>query len=61
MKRVLSAVFIVCSLWTLCSGVADFNHAKNGFELFKAIFWMILGGGAFVLSLDDFKKNEWPL
>jgi len=37
----------------------DFDNAQSGLEIFKAIFFIVVGAGASIGFIHDFVENKW--
>ena len=60
LTRIIAAIGIVLAFLMLSRGTGEFGRADEWIEIFKALFWMILGGFALVRFIDDFKEKKWP-
>lgn len=60
MKRLVAAIGIVLSVYLIINGISDFDNATNGIELFKALFWLMVGTFALYGFIDDFRNDKWP-
>lgn len=60
MKRFVAILIATIGAYVLWGGVADFNNAKSGVEVFKALFWVLMGTFAVASAIEDFRNNKWP-
>jgi len=60
MKRIITAILMVSTLFVISRGISDLDVAKTWLDALKAFFWMIVGGLAFSGFLGDFRENKWP-
>ena len=60
LKRLVATIGIITAVFTLFGGVVDFREATNALDVFKALFWMLIGGAALAAFIDDFREKKWP-
>ena len=60
LKRIIASIGIVLAWLTLGRGISEFGRADEWIEIFKAFFWIIVGGFALWSFIDDFKEKKWP-
>jgi hypothetical protein len=60
LKRLIAAIGMFLAAWTFFDGMHDFRAAETGVEVFKALFFTLIGGFAFFLFAEDFKEKKWP-
>lgn len=60
LKRIVAGIGIFISLMTTVGGLRDFDAATNGLDIFKAIFWILIGTVAMIAFVDDFRNKKWP-
>lgn len=57
-NRIICIVLLVSVTTTITAAIRDFDAAKNGFELFKALFWLVGGVLAFSLLMHRLVENK---
>lgn len=61
LKRIVASLGIVFAWLMIGRGTSEFIRADEWIEIFKALFWIIMGGFALWSFIDDFKEKKWPL
>jgi hypothetical protein len=63
LNRIICVVLLISVLTTITGAISDFDDAKNGFELFKALFWIVAGSATFGLLMNRLVENKpiWKL
>ena len=61
LKRIIASIGIILAWLVLGRGTSEFGRADEWIEIFKALFWIIVGGFALWSFIDDFKEKKWPL
>ncbi len=60
LKRLIATIGAILSYFTMSGGFAEFRAADTGIELFRGLFFGLLGALALVLFISDFIKKKWP-
>lgn len=57
-SRLLNIILIIAGLSVLFSGIREFDTAHNGIEIFRGLFWILVGSGGFSGGLRGLKDKE---
>lgn len=60
LKRLVATIGMIAAWSTMSGGLGEFKGADTGIEVFRGLFFIILGGCAFIFFLQDFIKKRWP-
>jgi len=60
LKRIIAAIGIIAAVMLIMRGTGEFRAADEWIEIFKAFFWLIVGGFGLIGFIDDFKEKKWP-
>lgn len=60
LKRTIATIGIIGGVLLIAKGSREFGAADEWIEIFKAIFWFVIGGGGLIGFIDDFKEKKWP-
>ena len=61
LKRIVASIGIIFAFSTMSGGIREFDEATTGIEVFRGLFWLVVGGIALYMFIQDFSKKEWPL
>lgn len=60
-RILITILFLLSALYTfIVSGVYDFNNSESGVDLFKSLFFIIVGGIASCSFYSDLVNDRWP-
>lgn len=60
LKRTIALIGIFGGIVLISRGSGEFGRADEWIEIFKALFWIVIGAAGLVGFIDDFKENKWP-
>lgn len=60
LTRIIATIGIVFSFLMLSRGTGEFGRADEWIEIFKALFWIIVGAVALGSFIDDFRNKKYP-
>lgn len=63
LNGIICVLLAISQIALISNSVDDFDESKSWFELFKALFWMMLGVGGFWLCVNHLvsKKPIWKI